>query len=493
MQAAFLSSLGVASGETVVLVMQQGIPLLATFTGAMMIGAVPSILAYPNFKVEPAKYRRGLRGVSEHLDAAAIVVDDAFPADLLDFLGGAGARIVRAREGAQEAAMRPAGPDALAFLQHSSGTTGLQKGVALSHGAVMRQLGHLAEAMELTPEDRVYSWLPLYHDMGLIACFLLPLAHHVPLVMQSPTDWILRPESMLRLIARHRCTTAWVPNFALQFLARRVAPESRAGIDLSSMRALVNCSEPVRARSIDEFRTAFEPHGFRPDAMQSSYAMAENVFAVTHSTPGREPVRIRHDGATLVSSGRCIGGNAIRIVGDDGSELGDGGTGEIHVRSDSLFDGYHRRPDLTAEVLGGDGWYRTGDLGLRIGGELFVTGRKRDLIIVGGRNIHPHDVEEIAAAHPRVRDGRVVAFGEDNPALGTEEIVIVAELEGEHDDRERAQIARDVRNAVAGEIGATVGFVHLRPGGWIVKSTAGKPSRSETRAKLAAELRSRAP
>src|SRR5262249_28570006 len=169
------------------------------------------------------------------------------------------------------------GPDDVAFIQHSAGTTGLQKGVALSHAAVLRQLGHLAQALKIDHNDRIYSWLPLYHDMGLIACFMLPMVYHLPVVMQAPDDWVIQPVTMPELISEYRSTLAWVPNFTLQFLARRVRPEDREGLDLSCLRAIVNCSEPVKAQSMDEFMAAYATCGLRTNVLQSSYAMAENV------------------------------------------------------------------------------------------------------------------------------------------------------------------------------------------------------------------------
>jgi len=287
-QAAFLRKHGVISGDTVILVMPQGISLMAVFMAAMYLGAIPSILAYPNFKVDPSKYRFGLSGVSANLKARLVVVDDTFPEELMEHLRfGDPCNLVKTGAGslAQSAqvAHSPLNPDQIAFIQHSAGTTGLQKGVALSHSAVLRQINHLASAIRLTSEDRIYSWLPLYHDMGLIACFMLPLVCHLPVVMQSPTDWVMQPGTMIRLISEYRCSLAWIPNFTLQFLARSTRPEERAQYDLSSLRMLINCSEPVRANSMDEFLAAFQPCHLQTNVLQSCYAMAETVFAATQS------------------------------------------------------------------------------------------------------------------------------------------------------------------------------------------------------------------
>ena len=507
LRAVALRKLGVKFGETVIIVMPQGIPLMTTFAGAMFLGAIPTILAYPSFKVDAAKYKSGLMGVSRNLRAAFVVVDDDFPEDLITHVSASeGARVVRTSEMSfevdeSEFADITNSPDELAFIQHSAGTTGLQKGVALTHRAVLTQIDHLAKAIAITSEDRIYSWLPLYHDMGLIACFMLPLVHHVPVIMQSPLEWVMRPGTMLELISTYRCTLAWIPNFALQFLARRVRPEDRSRYELSSLRALINCSEPVRAASMDEFITAYEQHGLDPKALKSSYAMAENVFGVTQSEITGSPRRIWVDGRRLaqtnvavsvsstaaqalcfVSSGRCLSGNSVRIVSAGRQDLSNYEVGEIVIRSDSLFDGYYNRPDLSAAVCI-DGWYWTGDLGFCADGELYVTGRKKDLIIVAGKNIYPQDIEEIVSRHPAIHDGRVVAFGLYNEERGTEDIVVAAELEnGVRTDVK--EIERNIRDAIVSELDVAPRAVFLKPPAWIVKSTAGKPARSTTRDKL---------
>ena len=251
-------------------------------------------------------------------------------------------------------------PDSLAFIQHSAGTTGLQKGVALTHAAVLTQLEHLVQVLQIDgTTDRIYSWLPLYHDMGLIACFMLPMVCHVPIVMQSPLDWVMHPETMLQIIDEYKCTLSWLPNFAFQFVPRRTRQRPRPQYDLSSVRALINCSEPVRHSSMREFHDAFAPMGLRAGALQSSYAMAENVFAVTQSdidSPIRASNaygRMANDIAANTASRRVAEGtrelsrslrpggllpnHEVRIVSDSGAALPDGQVGEILVKSDCLF------------------------------------------------------------------------------------------------------------------------------------------------------------
>jgi acyl-CoA synthetase (AMP-forming)/AMP-acid ligase II len=273
------------------------------------------------------------------------------------------------------------------------------------------------------------------------------------------------------------------------------------------LRAIINCSEPVQPCSFKEFQTAFAQIGLKQSALQSSYAMAENVFAVTQSDIRRTsgPLQFWADGRrfrsehhivpveegtpgaiSFASSGRALPGNELRIASDSGNLLPDGQVGEILLKSDTLFTGYYNRPDLTAKAVT-DGWYNTGDLGFLLDGELFVVGRKKDLLIVGGENLYPQDIEELVTGHPAIHDGRVVAMGMFNPDLGTEDIVVVAEVQSEELLADSAEIEREIRNRIVQGIGVAVREVFLKPPKWIVKSTAGKPARSATREKLLKE------
>jgi fatty-acyl-CoA synthase len=525
LQAGFLSNEGVAFGDRVIIIMPQGIPAMTVFAGAMMLGAAPAFLAYPNIKVEPSKYRSGLAGVTANLRARAVVIDDNFPAEMIRQLTlGEEAKLLRAVSG------RGAGGesdisvqckttpepiiqhDTVAFIQHSAGTTGLQKGVALTHSAVLTQIEHLRQALKIDgAADRIYSWLPLYHDMGLIACFMLPMVCHVEVVMQPPLDWVMHPATMLRIISEHKCTLAWMPNFAFQFVPRRLRRDQGEQYNLSSIRALINCSEPIRASSMREFEHGLGDRelksGLKSGVLQTSYAMAETVFAVTQSDIERAsgPARIWADGrqfrgahqvvpvaegmtdsTCFVSSGQLLPNTKVRIVSDSGAVLAPGNVGEILIQSDCLFEGYFNRPDLTAKAIV-DGWYHTGDLGFTLDGELYVVGRKKDLIIVGGENIYPQDIEEIAASHPAIHEGRVVAMGAYNPDTGTEDIILVAEVEGEGLLANAAKIEQELRSSVMAGMGVAVGAILLKPPKWIVKSTAGKPARSSTLEKVLKE------
>jgi fatty-acyl-CoA synthase len=373
---------------------------------------------------------------------------------------------------------------------------------------VLQHLEHLSAVLKIDQSrDSVYSWLPLYHDVGLIACFIMPMVFHLPVVMQSPLDWVMQPESMLRIFTDYRCTLAWLPNFAFQFVPRRTPRDRWPQYDLSSARALINCSEPVRASSMNEFYSAFASCGLKRSALQASYAMAENVFAVTQSGGNCQaaPQVIWADGArfrrerhittvdedtpgavSFTSSGQLLPSNQVRIVSDSGEVLDDGFVGEIAIESDSLFQGYYNRPDLTEKAIR-DGWYYTGDLGFLLARDLYVVGRKKDLLIIGGENIYPQDIEEIVCSHPAIHDGRAIALGMFNPDLGTEDIVVVAEVESEEHLQSANDIECEIRSQVVANMGVAVRTVLLKPPKWIVKSTAGKPARSSTREKLLQE------
>jgi acyl-CoA synthetase (AMP-forming)/AMP-acid ligase II len=287
-------------------------------------------------------------------------------------------------------------------------------------------------------------------------------------------------------------------------MARRVREDDREGLDLSSLRAVINCSEPVRAQSMDEFHRAYQAYGFSRAALHSSYAMAENTFAVTQSVIDGEtgPLTIYVDRETVglpgalttvaaddpraqsfVSSGPCMEGNRVRIVDDNGQDLPDQVIGEVLIQSDSLFSGYYHRPDLTAGALR-DGWYWTKDRGFKVGADLFVLGRKDDLIIIGGKNIYPIDIEEIAWTDPRVREGRAIAFGVENPDLGTQELFVVAEVLEESHLAEGPDIQLNIRRSIVNEMGIAPRIVQVVPPKWIIKSTAGKPARTSSREKF---------
>jgi fatty-acyl-CoA synthase len=507
------SSFALPKDRSVVLLLLPHSPeLFLLQLGLVLKGHIPAILAWPTSRVDPEKYQGNLVHQLSHLPANLLITLPRlsenlagclpYPAVGLPLLNGASfeklfpAASVSARLERREFPSRnsPPSPNTL-FLQFSGGTTGTQKAIVVTAAMLSHQLKQLGDNLRFTAADSVVSWLPLYHDMGLIACFWLPLWHGVPSVQIGANDWVINPELLLKYASRYKATFCWLPNFSFSYLSQR--REQMQQNPLASVRAWVNCSEPVRFRSIAEFANAFAGSGVSKKSLQSSYAMAETVFAITQSELDSELVTmprslVRHENHTksklafdliddvYVSSGRPLPGTEIRIIGSDGSACGDLVSGEIHVRTPSLFSGYWGAEGFQTHSLN-DGWHATGDFGFLAGGELFVIGRFKDIVIVGGNNIFPEDVEAVVNSIPGIHPGRVVAFGVEDKEYGTQGLAVVAEMKGEFNEEAALQLEAAIRKLVLTAIGTTARYVAVVPQRWIVKSTAGKISRRETR------------
>jgi acyl-CoA synthetase (AMP-forming)/AMP-acid ligase II len=507
---------GLQPGEVVVLILQHGEALVYAFWGAILAGVLPSIMPFLTEKLAPEKYRQELAALIAVTRPAALVTYPEFEPEARAALEpGTSVRLVLSSAAVQpQAEPRLAGlpglsrsPADLVLLQHSSGTTGLQKGVALSHRAVLNQLDCYAGVLGLSNSDVIVSWLPLYHDMGLIAGFVLPILRRVPLVLMSPFDWVRAPVRLLQAVSRYRGTLAWLPNFAYNFCATRTRDRDLEGVDLSSWRAVINCSEPMRYESHQIFAQRFAPYGLRPGALATCYAMAENVFAVTQGGMGA-PVTVdvvdrraliadglarplasgdSPEAVRMLSAGPPLPNVRVRVLDAERSErreLPERRVGELALQSDCMLTGYYHRPDLTAKAFH-DGWYLTGDLGYIANGEVYVSGRIKDLIIVGGKNVHPQDLEALAAEVSGVHPGRVVAFGVFNSDLGTEDVVVVAETDSE-DDAERARIAEEIRQHINRGSDVAVRAVQVVGPRWVLKTSSGKLARAANRDKYLA-------
>jgi fatty-acyl-CoA synthase len=511
-----LAAAGVKPGEVAVLILNHGEDLVYAFYGAVLHGAVPAIMPFLTEKLSPDYYRASLAALFEITSPAAVITYPEFVAEI-DITGSAFRSLLVTSQVTPCAELDyedkgvfggvDRSPDDVVLLQHSSGTTGLQKGVALSHQAVFNQLESYAEALRLSSQDIIVSWLPLYHDMGLIAGFILPILRRIPLVLMSPFDWVRAPFKLMQVISTYRGTLCWLPNFAYNFCAQKVRPRDLEGVDLSSLRAVINCSEPMHWKSHQAFLERFQPYGLRPEALTTCYAMAENVFAVTQgSLDGpvtldvvdqsalltrqiAEPGRDESQTVKLLSAGRPIQNTRLRVVGASGQNLPDRHIGEIALQSDCMLTGYYHRPDLTEKAFL-DGWYLTGDLGYLASGELYITGRKKDLIIVGGKNIYPQDLERLANEIEGVHPGRAVAFGIFDEQAGTEEVVIVAETDDEDGflEREKAdRIAEEIRQRVNRGSDVALRYVKIVGRNWLLKTSSGKIARQANRDKYLRE------
>jgi fatty-acyl-CoA synthase len=376
--------------------------------------------------------------------------------------------------------------------------------LTLSHQAVFNQLDAYGKALGLNEKDVIVSWLPLYHDMGLIAGFLLPILYGIHLVLMSPFDWVRAPYRLMQSVSQYHGTLTWLPNFAYNFCAQKIRDRHLEGVDLSSWRAIINCSEPVRWESHQSFYEKFKSFGLRENVLHSSYAMAENVFAVTQSSLAGSPrvERIEREAfmserlirestdenaLAVMSSGHPLSNVLIKIVDETGNELPERRIGEILVKSDCMLNGYYNRPDATEKAFL-DGWYVTGDFGFTSAGELFVSGRKKDMIIVGGKNVYPQDLELLANEVPGVHAGRSVAFGLFDEEQGTEEVVIIAESDID-DEAQQQKIADAIRQHVTKNSAIALRHVKVVGPKWVVKTSSGKTARAANREKFLEELK----
>ncbi len=504
---------GIQPGDVVVLILQHGEDLVYAFWGCILHGAIPSIMPFLTEKLSPERYRADLSALIFVTKPAGIVTYPEFEVEVRSALKqGDSVRAVIATDRVERQAALDFDalrgfertPEDIVLLQHSSGTTGLQKGVALAHAAVFNQLRSYGNSLALSEGDVIVSWLPLYHDMGLIAGFLMPILSGTPLVLMSPFDWVRAPYRLLQSVSRFRGTLIWLPNFAYNFCAQKIRDRHIEGVDLSSLRAVINCSEPVRWESHLAFYERFKDYGMKLETLQTSYAMAENVFGVTQSQLGQLPfveeidreafmtARLAQEPSDgrpamkMMSSGQPLENVQVKVFDESGNEVPERVIGELALKSDCMLTGYFNRPDLTDKAFR-DGWYLTGDYGYISKGEVFVSGRKKDMIIVGGKNIYPQDLESLTYEVPGVHAGRSVAFGMFDEGQGTEDVVIIAEVDSE-DPGEQQKIADAIRLHVTKNSAIALRYVKVVGPKWILKTSSGKTARSANREKFLREL-----
>jgi fatty-acyl-CoA synthase len=502
-----LSDQGVGPKDVVLVVLRHRPDLMYAFLGAMLAGCIPAFLAPLSEKQDPEIFWANLGRLFINVGAAAAFIEPADLAATTRLTGSTSTKLLSPLDPIEPLIRfdwpEPK-PDDIAFLQFSSGTTGLRKGVMLTHRIVMAQIETYRDVLDLQGSDRIASWLPLYHDMGLIACFIIPLVAGVPIVMIDAFEWVYRPVRLFQAIEDNRATLVWLPNFAFNHLCATVAPEP--AYDLGSVRAFVNCSEPCKVDSIRRFTSRLAPMNVRAEQMQTCYAMAEAVFAVTQSELGRGPFVLRldrdafvtehrvvpasdrgdPDDIELVSCGRLLPGFELRIIAPDGADLPADRVGEIAIRGPSLFSGYYRAPEASEEPFR-VGWYLTGDLGFVFEQHLFVTGRSKDVIIVNGRNFYAHDIEACMSRVDGVKAGRAVAFAVENVLAGSEEALVVAETAW-RPERYR-DLAAAIKRMVARELGLTAVRAHPVPLQWLIKTSSGKIARGANRDKYLQERR----
>ena len=458
------------------------------FLAALRAGAVPAILTPPNPKLNRDYYLRTMDVVLRRTRLSGLISDlEGFDDPTPRFLPfGLTPCDATGTPATADGAPLPA--DA-SFLQFSSGTTGIKRGVLVTDDAVMAQLRTYADALGVSREDVIASWLPLYHDMGFIACLNMPLFHGLHTVVLDPIEWVTSPVSLLQAISTFRATLSWNPNFAYAFMAQRVRDADAEELDLSSTRGLVNCSEPVTYTSQQQFLDRFGNQGLRDDVFLGCYAMAETTFALTHGDPdmagavdsvGPSGVARKPGSDPYLSVGEPLPDVEMRAVSESGEALADRQIGEIWVRSPFNFAGYFGEPEASEDAFHDD-WYRTGDLGYHVGDSWYVTGRSKDVLIIGGVNVFPADLEEVASHVDGIVPGRVVAFTSFDRRVQTDRLTILAESSLDESDAHHAAI--EVRQRILAGFQMANFEVHLVPPGWLVKSSSGKMARLASRDK----------
>jgi amino acid adenylation domain-containing protein len=514
--AATLAREGVGVGERVLLLYPPGLDYIAAFFGCLYAGAV-AVPAYPPRSRRPSAR---LESIQESAGARAVLAPAAVlagldrqlarPAGVL-WLAAEGAGLA---DGAEEWRHPGVDGEALAFLQYTSGSTAAPKGVMLRHANLLANLEQIRLAFAQTAQERTVIWLPPYHDMGLIGGILTPLYAGNPAVLLSPVSFLQRPLRWLQAISRHRGTTSGGPNFAYDLCVEKIGEAERETLDLASWTLAFNGAEPVRAATLERFAAAFGPCGFRAEAFLPCYGLAEGTLlaasgrrgagaaVAAFAAGGLEQHRaVSTDGVDAADAARVLvgagqppeGARLLVVEPESGVPCAHGEVGEIWIAGPAVAAGYWDLPEATAASFGartadGDGpFLRTGDLGfLGGGGELFVTGRRKDLIILRGRNHYPQDLElTVERSHPALRPGCGAAFTVDGDAgrSGGEQLVVVQEVRREQRRDDPAEIVAAIRRAVAEEHEVTVHAVVLLRPATLPKTTSGKVQRAASRAR----------
>ncbi len=494
----------VGRGDNVAIMLRTEEAFFATFFGVLLAGGVP-VPVYPPFRRDLIEdYAHRQVGILKNAGARAIIT---FPeamrvATLLRSRVPSVRPIVTAEDlvhARLAGSIAAGGPREPALIQYTSGSTGAPKGVLLSHANLLANIRAIGEAIQVRPDDVAVSWLPLYHDMGLIGSWLSALYFGIPIAILSPLAFLSRPARWLQAIHAHQATLSAAPNFGFDLCARRITDEEIGGLDLSSWRLALNGSEPVSPETIERFSRRFGPWGFQAGAMCPVYGLAEASVALTVPPPGAGPridtigrEAFQHTGRAVpapagepaplqfVSCGRPLPRHEVRVVDRGGRPLGEREEGRIEFCGPSVTEGYWRNPTATRAARR-DGWMDSGDLGYWADGELFITGRVKDLIKKTGRNLYPQEVEDVVGAIPGIRTGCVAAFGVHDPSVGTERLVVVAETRA-REAAERDRLRAAVMDRVVAALGVPADVVVIVDPHAVLKTSSGKVRRSATRA-----------
>jgi acyl carrier protein len=497
---------GLNSGESVLIMLPTGCDYFYSFFGVLLAGGVP-VPVYPPGRIKQIEEhlrRHGAIGANSLARLMITMPEAQRFAQLMHHLVEGLRKVMTVEELTATADLDssfhlPAlGGGDTAFLQYTSGSTGLPKGVVLNHANLLANIRAMGQVLEVSSNDIFVSWLPLYHDMGLIGAWLGSLYYGCPLIIMSPLSFIARPLRWLHAIHRYRGTLSAAPNFAYELCLRRIDDKEMTGVDLSSWRCAFNGAEAVSPTTIERFIERFGGYGFRPESMMPVYGLAESSVGLAFPATPRPPVidRInRQDlmdsgNATIaaatennvlrfVSCGQPLPGHQIRIVDAGDRELPDRLEGLLQFKGPSSTSGYFRNPEQTVNLFSGQ-WLNSGDMAYIAGGEVFITGRSKDIIIRAGRNIYPEELEEAVGKISGVREGNVAVFGSIDPDSATERLIVLAETRKRKPDAMAAlQVA--INTVVNDLAGTPPDEVVLAPPNSVLKTSSGKIRRAASR------------
>ena len=501
--AAGLLEHGLVSGDKVAIMLPTGRGFFAAFYGALYAGCVPVPLYPPVRPSQIEDHMRRIAGIVDNAQAAMLItVDQAKPlSHLLRAQCESLRKALTVADLSVPGAQLPSpklGPADIAFLQYTSGSTGNPKGVVLTHANLLANLRAMQRASGITSADTFVSWLPLYHDMGLIGACMGSLYVGFRLVLMSPLAFLARPGRWLQIIHRHRATVSAAPNFAYELCANKLDDRDLDGLDLSCWRLAYNGAEPVSPDTLEHFAARLARCGFSRAAMTPVYGLAESSVGLAFPPLGRGPLvdRVDRDALTrsgiarcvpaddrnalrVVSSGLPLPGHEIRIVDAGGRELPERAQGRVQFRGPSATGGYFRNPEATARLFDGQ-WLNTGDMGYIAAGELYLTGREKDIIIRAGHNIYPQELEEAVSSVRGVRKGGVAVFPATDARYGTERLVILAETR-ESSATERVRMLAEINNLAVDLAGMPADDIVLAPPRTLLKTSSGKLRRAACR------------
>jgi acyl-CoA synthetase (AMP-forming)/AMP-acid ligase II len=496
--AAVFQARGIRAGDRVAIILPTSIGFLDAFLGAVLAGAIPAALYPPVRLGRLDEYYARTRRMLQVMGARLLVTDATISRLLGKAVEGADALeatidVQELSRGTQEWTRVAVDADAPAFLQFSSGTTVEPKAVVMSHVNVLANLAMIDTLFQDVSDEEASQggvcWLPLYHDMGLLGCMWLGLYHPGTITYIGPERFIANPALWLQTLSKYRALCSPAPDFAYALCVSKIRDADMDGVDLSAWRYALNGAEPIDVETIKRFTERFSRWGFQPRALMPVYGLAEAGLAVTFSRPDIPPVVTEFDrealasrriarpgtGRRLPSVGRPMPGLAVEIRGEDGSRLPDGHVGSIAVRGPSITKGYFGDPALTSRTVR-DGWLDTGDLGFIHEQELYIAGRRKDLIIVRGRNYAPQEIEALTAGTPGLRAGCVIAGGLVTDGEG-EGLVVLVEKDA-RSDRPDDDLAAEIRERILHGIGLTPRAVQVLKPGTLPRTSSGKLRRA---------------